>query len=74
MILEKEASFVQARKKICRIMKELYNRNDFLLETSVLNESEKNDFKQISAEMEDNEASFALKALSGYRISESDTL
>ena len=62
----KETTFVQARKKICRIVKELYNRNDFLLETSVMNEGEKKDFEQISVEMEDNEASFALKALSGY--------
>ena len=62
----KETSFGQARRKICRIIKELYNRHDFLLDTDVLNESEKKDFMQISVDMEDSEASFALKALSGY--------
>ena len=62
----KETSFIQARKKICRIIKELYNQFDFLLESDLMNESEKKDFMQISVDMEDNEASFALKALSGY--------
>jgi Predicted AAA-ATPase. len=62
----KETSFLQARRKICRIIKELYNRYDFLLDTGLLNESEKRDFMQISVEMEDSEASFSLKALSGY--------
>ncbi len=62
----KETSFRQARRKICRIIKELYNRNDFLLDTGLLNESEKGNFAQISVEMEDSEASFSLKALSGY--------
>ena len=62
----KETSFIQARKKICRIIKELYNQFDFLLDSDLMNESEKKDFMQISVDMEDNEASFALKALSGY--------
>lgn len=62
----KETSFIQARKKMCRIIKELYNQFDFLLDSGLMNESEKRDFMQISVDMEDNEASFALKALSGY--------
>lgn len=62
----KETSFIQARKKICRIIKELYNQFDFLLESDLMNESEKKDFMQLSVDMEDNEASFTLKALSGY--------
>lgn len=62
----KETSFIQARKKMCRIIKELYNQFDFLLQSDLMNESEKKDFMQISVDMEDNEASFAVKALSGY--------
>ncbi|MCM1045039.1 MAG: ATP-binding protein [Candidatus Gastranaerophilales bacterium] len=62
----KETSFSQARRKICRIIKELYNQYYFLMETGLLNESEKKDFARISAEMDDSEASFSLKALSGY--------
>ena len=62
----KETSFIQARKKICRIIKDLYRQFDFLLESDLMSESEKKDFSQISVDMEDNEASFSLKALSGY--------
>ena len=62
----KETTYIQARKKICRIIKALYNEFDFLLESDSLNESEKKDFLHISVDMEDNEASYSLKALSGY--------
>lgn len=62
----KETSFIQARKKICRIIRELYNRYDFLVQESLLSEEEKRAFAEISVDMEDNEASFSLKALSGY--------
>ncbi len=62
----KENTYIQARKKICRILKELYNRYHFLLEGDLLTESEKRDFQHISIDMEDNEASYSLKALSNY--------
>lgn len=62
----KETSYVQARKKICRIIKELYNQKGFLRETSFLNEEEEKEVRKISADMEESEAAFALKALSGY--------
>ena len=62
----KETSFPQARKKICRIIKELYQKYSFLLESDAISDEEKKDFMHISVDMEDNEASFALKALSGY--------
>ena len=62
----KEATYSQARKKICRIIKELYNRHAFLLGSDTLSEDEKMDFRHISIDMEDNEASYSLKALSGY--------
>ena len=61
----KETSFIQARKKMCRIIRELYKQFDFLLETSLLTENEKKSFS-ISVDMEDNEVSFSLKLLSGY--------
>lgn len=62
----KETNFEQMRKKMCRIVKELYNKFDFILESDLLNQSEKNDFRNISADMEDNQVSYALKALSNY--------
>lgn len=62
----KETSFEQARKKMCRIIRELYYQFRFLTESGVMADSEKRDFLQISVDMEDNEAAFTLKALSGY--------
>ncbi len=64
----KETTYIQTKKKICRIIKALYNKYDFLLENDLLNESEKNDFLNISVDMEDNEASYSLKALSDYLL------
>ena len=62
----KETAFIQARKAICRTIKLLYDRYDFLIQGSLLSDSEKNDFRQISADMEDNMASFSLKMLCIY--------
>ncbi len=62
----KETSFGQARKAICRTIKLLFDRFDFLLKGDLLSRSEKNDFRQISVEMEDNAATFSLKILSIY--------
>ena len=62
----KETSFAQARKAICRVIKALYDRFGFLLEDGLLSESEKRDFKEISADMEDSAVSFSLKMLSCY--------
>ena len=62
----KETSFAQARKAMCRVIKALYDRFDFLLEDGPLSESEKRDFREISADMEDSAASFSLKMLCCY--------
>ncbi|MBO5069758.1 MAG: AAA family ATPase [Roseburia sp.] len=60
----KETSFEQTRKAICRIIQRLFNKYDFLLEGDLLNEKEKQEFQNISVEMEDNEASVSLNLLS----------
>ncbi|GFI47403.1 hypothetical protein IMSAGC019_02727 [Lachnospiraceae bacterium] len=62
----KENSYLQTRKKICSIIKEIYNQHCFLLDGDWLNPDEKLDFQDISADMEDYKASGSLKALSGY--------
>lgn len=62
----KETSFSQARKRICRIIKEQYNKCDFLLEGNLLNEDEKKNFHSVSDDMEDYAASAALKTLSDF--------
>ena len=60
----KETSFSQARKKICSIIKDVYNRYAFLLDGDFLNENEKQDFHNISTDMEDYEVSGSIRALS----------
>lgn len=62
----KETSFSQARKRICRIIKEQYNKCDFLLEGNLLNEDEKRDFRSISDDMEVYAAAASLKMLSDF--------
>lgn len=62
----KETSYLQARKKICNIIKELYHQYLFLLETGLLSEDEKEAFRRVSPNMEDYEASGSMKALCSY--------
>ncbi len=65
----KESDFMQTRKKICRIVQCIYKSFDFLLESDFLCEEEKQSFRRTavnSANMEDHEASFSIKALSEY--------
>ena len=62
----KETSYRNARKRICQIIKDLYNRFDFLLGSGKLNDSEKVAYHNISADMEDYIAADSLNALSNY--------
>lgn len=62
----KETDYIQTRKKICRIIQYVYKSFGFLLESGLLREEEQESFRKISVDMEDNEASFSLKALSEY--------
>ncbi len=62
----KETGFINARKKICQIITNLYNKSDFVLDTNLLNENEKAMYRKVSADMEDYIASDSLKNLSDY--------
>ena len=62
----KESSYIQTRKKICGIIQEIYNHCRFLVEGDLLSDSEKGDFRSISVDMEDHQASGSIKALSNY--------
>lgn len=64
----KEMSFVEAKRKICQIIKMLYDKNRFLLEGGLLTESEKEDFLKMiyTLDMGDNNTSLSLKILSLY--------
>ena len=62
----KETSFVNTRKQICQIIKNLYNEYDFLSKSNILNEDEKEAFRKISPDMDDYLASGSLRTLSNY--------
>ncbi|MCI9603488.1 MAG: AAA family ATPase [Ruminococcus sp.] len=62
----KATSFPEARKSICQIIKKLYNKYDFLLESSHLNEDERKMYNHISIDMENHMAANSLNALSDY--------
>ena len=62
----KETSYPQTRKKICGIIRQLYDRYRFLLDGNLLGENEKKDFRNVSATMQDYEASGSVRALSDY--------
>lgn len=62
----KETTYINARKKICHIIRTLYNQFDFLLESGKLNDNEQDFFRNVSADMEDYMAAESLNALSGF--------
>ena len=62
----KESTFLSAQKKIFFLIAELYNRFDFLLESGILREDEKEYYHKVSFDMEAHIATDALKALSGF--------
>ena len=62
----KETDFPNARKKICRIIKDLYNKYAFLADSGCLNQDERVTWQEISVEMEDYMATDSLNALSNY--------
>lgn len=62
----KETSYQDTRKKIGRIIAELYNQSDFLLDSEKLNQNEKALFRQISAGVDGGLVTDSLKTLSNY--------
>ena len=62
----KATSFSDARKSICQIIKHLYTKYDFLLESGHLNENEREMYHSISVNMENYLAASSLSALSDY--------
>lgn len=62
----KETTYIATKKKICRTIQLLYRDFDFLVEGGLLSKDEVEDFQNITAEMEEYEASLALQQLSNY--------
>ena len=62
----KETTFLSAQKKLFFLIAELYNHFDFLLDSGILKEDEKEYYRKVSFDMEAHIATDALKALSGF--------
>lgn len=62
----KENSFIEARKSICRVVEEQYNKYDYLLRGNLLNEKEAQYYGRVSADMPDSTASVSLRSLSDF--------
>ncbi len=62
----KENTFSEARKSMCRTIEEQYNKNDYLLKGSLLNDREKEFYQEISVSMSDSTAAAALRSLSDF--------
>ncbi len=62
----KENTFIEARKSICRVVEEQYNKYDYLLRGNLLNEKEKHYYEKVSSDMSDSTASVSLRELSDF--------
>ena len=60
----KENTYQNARKRICRIIADLYRQFDFLLDSEKLNERDRELYRIVSVDMEDYVAAESLNALS----------
>ena len=62
----KEPTFEMAKRRICQILTELYNKNQFLLESGLLTEEEQRYFKGISTDMDEIRATMALHKMADF--------
>lgn len=62
----KEVSFHSAREKICQIIKMVFRKYRFLLDSDLLGEDEKADFRRISSDPGNTTITLSLKMLSLY--------
>lgn len=62
----KENTFEQARESIYRILIDVYNKNQFLLKSGLLEEEEKRYFMNISTDMSETDATISLHKMSDF--------
>lgn len=62
----KERNYLEARRKICQILSDLYSANRFLANADILNDKERNFYSAVSVDMDDLHATMALHNLSLY--------
>lgn len=62
----KEPTYEMAKRRICQILTDIYNKNQFLLESGLLTDEEVTYFKGISTDMDEINATMALHKMSDF--------
>jgi hypothetical protein len=62
----KEPNYEMAKKRICQVLTDIYNKNQFLLDSGLLTEEERRYFKGISTDMDEINATMALHKMSDF--------
>lgn len=62
----KENTYRKTKRRICRVLAELYDRNRYLLEGEALTEQDRKYFLSVSPDMEEEAAAFALHKLADF--------
>lgn len=62
----KEPTYEMAKRRICQILTDIYNKNQFLLTSGLLTEEEVTYFKEISTNMDEINATMALHKMSDF--------
>ena len=62
----KEPNYEMAKRRICQILTDIYNKNQFLLDSDLLTEEEVKYFKSISTDMDEINATMALHKMSDF--------
>ncbi len=62
----KEPTYEMAKRRICQILTDIYNKNQFLLKSGLLTEEEITYFKGISTDMDEINATMALHKMSDF--------
>lgn len=62
----KENTYRKTKRRICRVLAELYDKNRFLLEGEALTEQDRKYFLSVSPDMEEEAAAFALHKLADF--------
>ena len=62
----KEPTYEMAKKRICQLLTDIYNKNQCLLESGLLTDEETAYFKRITTEMDEIDATMALHRMSDF--------
>lgn len=62
----KEPTYEMAKRRICQLLTDIYNKNQFLLTSGLLTEEESRYFRRISTDMDEIDATMALHKMSDF--------